>query len=196
MTAAARGSANVFLDASYQVDLFGRIRRSNEAALQELLATEEAYRNVTITLVAEVASGYLLLRDLDNRLIISQRTAESRAQSLDIVRTRFEAGMVSEGGRQSGGDSAVPRPRASIYAFDRLPRTDGERHQPAHRCYPAGHRARRLSAGPLPPSRRSDRLALRGCWSEGQTFSRPSVGSMLRPRASVPPRRSNFRSSI
>jgi multidrug efflux system outer membrane protein len=89
-------SASAALSASYQVDLWGRIRRSNEAALQELLATEEAYRGVTITLVAQVASSYFLLRDLDNRLAIAERTAETRRQSLDIVESRFRAGVVSE----------------------------------------------------------------------------------------------------
>ncbi|UCH84681.1 MAG: efflux transporter outer membrane subunit [Candidatus Latescibacterota bacterium] len=89
-------SALIALNASYVVDLWGRVRRSNEAALAELLATEEAYRGVTITLVAEVANAYFLLRDLDNRLTISEQTAEAWRQSLDVVRSRYEAGMVSE----------------------------------------------------------------------------------------------------
>jgi len=89
---------DVFLaaDVSYEVDLWGRIRRSNEAALQELLATEEAYRSVTITLVADVASLYLRLRDQDNRLDIAERTAQTRRDYVDIIRVRFEAGMVPE----------------------------------------------------------------------------------------------------
>jgi multidrug efflux system outer membrane protein len=89
-------SALVALNASYQVDLWGRIRRANEAAVQELLATEEAYRGVTIALVAEVANSYLLLRDLDNRLQISEQTVEARRQTLDVVESRFNAGVVSE----------------------------------------------------------------------------------------------------
>jgi multidrug efflux system outer membrane protein len=89
-------SALVALNASYVVDLWGRVRRSNEAALAELLATEEAYRGVTVTLVAEVANAYFLLRDLDKRLAISEQTAEAWRQSLDVVRSRYEAGMVSE----------------------------------------------------------------------------------------------------
>jgi multidrug efflux system outer membrane protein len=92
----ADGTGGTFLAASWQVDLWGRIRRQKEAALQELLATEEAYRGVTISLVAEVASAYLLLRDLDARLRISEKTLEVWKQRLDVVRTRFEAGMVNE----------------------------------------------------------------------------------------------------
>jgi multidrug efflux system outer membrane protein len=92
----ADGSGRVVLASSWRIDLWGRIRRSKEAALQELLATEEAYRGVTISLVADVASTYLLLRDLDNRLDISEKTLELWRQRLDVVQTRFDAGMVNE----------------------------------------------------------------------------------------------------
>lgn len=81
---------------TWEADLFGRLRRSNEAALEGLLATEEAYRGVTIALVAQVADLYLVLRDLDNRLSISEATADARRESLDIIRIRQAAGMVSE----------------------------------------------------------------------------------------------------
>ena len=89
-------SAASFLNASWQVDLWGRIRRSNEAALQALLATEEAYRGLTITLVAEIANAYLVLCDLDNRASIAEQTLGVWRERLDVVQTRFDAGMVSE----------------------------------------------------------------------------------------------------
>ena len=89
-------SGSAVIDASYQVNLWGRVRRSNEAALQELLSTEEAYRGVTIALVAEVAGSYLLLRDIDNRLLISEYTAEARRKSLDVIKAKYSAGIVSE----------------------------------------------------------------------------------------------------
>jgi multidrug efflux system outer membrane protein len=78
------------------VDLWGRVRRSNEASLRDLLATEEAYGVVTITLVADVARAYFQLRGVDKRLDISERTVETRQRSLDIVQARYDAGMVSE----------------------------------------------------------------------------------------------------
>jgi multidrug efflux system outer membrane protein len=90
------GSGLIAADAFWQVDLWGRIRRSNEAALNELLATEEAYRAVTISLVADVAGFYLLLRDFDNRQTIAENTVETRRQTLDIIQARFTAGAVSE----------------------------------------------------------------------------------------------------
>ena len=80
----------------YQVDLWGRFRRLSEAALEEYLATEEAYRSITISLVAAVASSYVLLRDLDNRLMIAERTARTWQDNLDIIEARFRAGFVSE----------------------------------------------------------------------------------------------------
>jgi multidrug efflux system outer membrane protein len=80
----------------WEADLFGRIRRSNEAALNEYLATEQAYRSVTIALVAQVAELYLVLCDLDNRLAIAEATAEARRGSAEIIGVRFEAGAVSE----------------------------------------------------------------------------------------------------
>jgi multidrug efflux system outer membrane protein len=88
-------TASGFLGVSWQIDLWGRIRRSNEAALQTLLATEESVRGVTVSLVAGVASSYLLLRDLDNRLIISEDTVEVRRQNFDIIKARFDGGSVT-----------------------------------------------------------------------------------------------------
>ena len=89
-------SASTVVGVSYQVDLWGRYRNLSEAAFQEYLATEEGYRNITIAIVSSIANGYLLLRDLDNRLIISERTANTWQDNLDITEARFHAGMVSE----------------------------------------------------------------------------------------------------
>ena len=86
-----RLSADVF----FEVDLFGRLRRATEAARAQLLATEEAMRSVTISLVANVASTYMLLRDLDAQLEIAQRTEKLRSESLDIIQARFDKGIVS-----------------------------------------------------------------------------------------------------
>ena len=112
---------DVFLaaDVFYQVDLWGKLRRANEATAQELLATEEAYRVVTITLVADVASLYLQLRDLDNRLDISERTLKAREESLEIIRVRFEAGVISEVDVNQA-EIQVFEAQASVESFKRL----------------------------------------------------------------------------
>jgi multidrug efflux system outer membrane protein len=83
-------------DLSFQLDLWGELRRATEAARAELLGTEAAYRNVTITLVSDVASFYLLLRDLDERLQIAERTLATRLDSLKIIQARFDKGTVPE----------------------------------------------------------------------------------------------------
>ena len=81
-------------DLSYEIDLWGKIRRSNEAARAELLATVEARNAVTITLISDVASVYLLLLDLDARVKIAKRTMDTRHESLQIIEARFDKGVV------------------------------------------------------------------------------------------------------
>ena len=83
-------------DLTYQVDLWGQYSRATEAARADLLATESAYRTVTISLVSEVANTYLLLRDLDKRLEVSERTLKTRLDSLTIIQARFDKGTVPE----------------------------------------------------------------------------------------------------
>ena len=80
---------------SFELDLWGKLRRSTEAARAELLATVEARNVVTITLISDVASVYLLLLDLDERVSIAQRTMETRQDSLDIIQARFDRGTVA-----------------------------------------------------------------------------------------------------
>jgi multidrug efflux system outer membrane protein len=87
---------SVYANVSWEVDLWGRLRRATESARAELLATEAARQGVTISVVAAVADLYFQLRDLDNRLAISERTLASRRDSLDLIRTRFRGGIVSE----------------------------------------------------------------------------------------------------
>jgi outer membrane protein, multidrug efflux system len=84
------------VDVSYTIDLWGRIHRLSEAAMQDYLATEEAYRALKIVLISETAAAYISLRDIDGRLIIAQQTAETWKSNLDIVKARFKGGFVSE----------------------------------------------------------------------------------------------------
>lgn len=79
---------------SFEIDLWGKLRRSTEAARAELLATVEARNVVTITLISDVASFYLLLLDLDARAGIAHRTEITREDSLRIIEARFDRGIV------------------------------------------------------------------------------------------------------
>jgi multidrug efflux system outer membrane protein len=81
------------LDFSYEVDLWGRFRRSSEAARAELLGTQYVARFVIATLVSDLGSAYIRLRALDEELGIARRTLDSRLGSLDLVRLRERGGV-------------------------------------------------------------------------------------------------------
>jgi multidrug efflux system outer membrane protein len=83
------------VDLAFEIDLWGRLRRATEAARAELLASEEARRAVVMTLVSDVATAYLQLRELDVELETTRRNVASRRGSLQIVRDRFDAGLTS-----------------------------------------------------------------------------------------------------
>lgn len=77
---------------SYEVDIWGRLRRLTEAARAQLLASEEGRRTVTIGLVASVATTYFDLRALDEQLVIAKNTLASRRRTLDLTKTKFDDG--------------------------------------------------------------------------------------------------------
>lgn len=82
--------------ASWEIDLFGQLRRATEAARSDLLATEEGKRATILSLVGSVVGEYVNLRDLDEQLEIARRTAQSREDSYRIFRLRFQGGLISE----------------------------------------------------------------------------------------------------
>ena len=89
-------SFSSLLSASWEIDLWGRIRRETEAARANLLATEEARRGVVLTLISSVVIGYVTLLDLDEQLRVAQATADGRKKSVDIFEMRLAGGWVSE----------------------------------------------------------------------------------------------------
>ncbi len=84
------------LSTSWEVDLWGRLRRANQAAYARYFATEEARRGVVVTLVATVAQSYFQLRSLDEQLSISRRTAKSFKDSLELFQNQRDAGLASD----------------------------------------------------------------------------------------------------
>ena len=84
------------LSASYELDLWGRLRRATEAARASVLASEEGRRTVVMTLVSSVANAYIQLRALDQQLDIARRTVASRREVLHLQQLRFEEGVVPE----------------------------------------------------------------------------------------------------
>jgi multidrug efflux system outer membrane protein len=84
------------LGASWQLDLFGRVRRLSEAARAQVYASEQAKRGVVLSLVSAIASNYIFLRALDRQLEIAQATAGNYAETKRIFDARFKHGLVSQ----------------------------------------------------------------------------------------------------
>lgn len=80
---------------AWEIDFWGRVQSLQDAALQSYLASDAARRALTLSLVAQVADGYLLLRELDERLALARRSIASRTESLRIFTRRFEVGSTS-----------------------------------------------------------------------------------------------------
>ena len=80
---------------SFEVDIWGRLRRATEAARANLLAAEENRKAVITTLVSEVATNYFSLRELDYELEIAQRTLGTREESLRLIQTRQGGGIAT-----------------------------------------------------------------------------------------------------
>lgn len=78
---------------TFEIDIWGRLRKQTAAARADLLATEEARRAVITTLISDVASAYFGLRELDFELDISQRTLKSRQESLRLIQLRQQRGV-------------------------------------------------------------------------------------------------------
>jgi multidrug efflux system outer membrane protein len=88
-------SYQVLAGASWELDLWGRIRRLSEAARAQMLAAEEARRGVILSLVASVANGYLQLRALDEQLVIALRTKEVYGESVRLFELQHKHGLKS-----------------------------------------------------------------------------------------------------
>ncbi len=84
------------LTASWEIDLWGRIRRLSESAQANALASGETRRGVILTLVSAVATSYLQLRGLDEQLVIAQRTLGTYAESVRLYQLQFKYGQTSQ----------------------------------------------------------------------------------------------------
>ncbi len=83
------------IDLSWELDLFGRIRRTVEAADAQLQASVEDYRDVLVTLYAEVGSAYVDARAFQTRLDFATQNVTAQENSLELTRDRFNAGLTS-----------------------------------------------------------------------------------------------------
>jgi multidrug efflux system outer membrane protein len=86
----------IFANASWEIDLFGKLRRATEAARADLLAIEENQRGVIQALVAQVASAYFDLREYDAELEAVRESITTREESVRLVTARLDGGVANQ----------------------------------------------------------------------------------------------------
>jgi multidrug efflux system outer membrane protein len=89
-------AADVGFDAFWELDFFGRVRRGIQAARAEEQASAASLRDVQVTVTAEVARNYFVLRGLQEQLAVATRNADNQTQTLRVTQARLEAGRGTE----------------------------------------------------------------------------------------------------
>lgn len=115
-----RNNFRLTVNASYEIDLWDRLKNASEAARKELLAAQAARDIVRIAVAASVARSYFALRGLDAQLATAQRTIAVREEALALQRKRVEAGVLAELDlRQIEADLAAVRAQIPPLAGER-----------------------------------------------------------------------------
>ncbi|MCU4120297.1 efflux transporter outer membrane subunit [Variovorax sp. N23] len=102
---------------SYELDLFGRVRNLSDAALESFFATEDARRGTQLSLVAEVATAWLVLATDQQRLQLARETLATRQKSYDLIKRSYDLGAQS-GLALAQAQTTVDTARADAAAFD------------------------------------------------------------------------------
>jgi outer membrane protein, multidrug efflux system len=146
-------SSNLFqigFDASYEVDLFGRVRRSIEAAGALAEATEDNRRGVQVSLLGEVARNYISLRALQRRLAVANDNLDTQRRTAEIIEHRFQNGLAA--------NFDVVRARAQVVATESsIPPLESGIRQRVHQLstllgeQPLSLSDELASSAPLPP---------------------------------------------
>jgi multidrug efflux system outer membrane protein len=113
------GAISGVIDFAWEADVWGRIRRSTEAAQANLLAQEDIRRGVLLTLVTDVATGYFRLLQLDRQLAVAQDSSRTFKGTFDFFNTRFKGGR----------DSALPVQRSEANYNESLARIEDVKRQ-------------------------------------------------------------------
>jgi multidrug efflux system outer membrane protein len=115
------GTENLYLgalNAAWELDVWGRIRRATEASRAEMLATEAVRRGVVLSLVTNVAQAYFELRELDLAFEIASRTVESFRETRDLFERQFRGGVTSKLDYLRG-EAALAQAAASLPDLER-----------------------------------------------------------------------------
>lgn len=83
-------------DAGWELDIFGGVRRSVEAAEADLQASQEDLHDVLVTLLAEVALNYVEVRTFQNRLTVAEANLEAQNETYQLTKWRHQAGLIDE----------------------------------------------------------------------------------------------------
>jgi len=102
----------------WEIDLFGRVRKLNEAQRAVYFSTEEARRDVRLIVLSDVAQGYFQLRALDQQLEIAHQTVKSFEETLDLFQRKFEGGAAS-GLEVARAQGALSNVAAAVPDFER-----------------------------------------------------------------------------
>ncbi|HET7626291.1 MAG TPA: efflux transporter outer membrane subunit [Verrucomicrobiae bacterium] len=110
---------DVNVGASFELDLFGRIRSLKKEALEQYFATEEAEKSVHISLVSEIASQYLTLLQLQEAKALAAQTLEAVQSSYNLNRRSYEAGTASELDLETAA-AQVETARVNMASYEQL----------------------------------------------------------------------------
>jgi len=113
-------------DSSWEIDVFGGVRRSVEAADATIDATIEDRRDVLVTLLGDIARNYIDLRGFQRRLAVAENNLRAQQESLEIVRVRFQAGLASDL-QVAQAEAQVNTTAAEIPALETLAKQAGHR---------------------------------------------------------------------
>ena len=113
------GLLNVFGVLNWELDIWGKLRHQSRSSVDEFLASKTNRDALQVSLVAEVASDYFLLRDLDNRLMISQSTLEGRRVNTKLISDKFESRLCFRTGSVTGPAAGSYRGALSVSEFRR-----------------------------------------------------------------------------
>ncbi|MEP6832639.1 MAG: efflux transporter outer membrane subunit [Gemmatimonas sp.] len=113
-------AGRITADLAWELDFWGRTRRTSQASGFDLASREDDVRATTLSLVSDIASAYLQLREADAIIAIAEQTLASRTATLQLARRRFDQGLISElDVRQFEATVADPAARVADYARQR-----------------------------------------------------------------------------
>ena len=123
-------TAEAGFDGLWELDLFGRVRRNVEAARADVGASEATLQDARVSVIAEVARDYFILRGLQDQLALTERNADNQLSTLKLTRTRLEAGR----GNELDTSRAEAQWQTTLASIPTLRGVDRHDHLPAQRA--------------------------------------------------------------